>query len=324
MIKFSILIPNYGNGPFLKESILAAISQTKTGEFDFEIIFFDQSEFDDHMKIIEMIKNCDLENKVKIYRSDVKSILNARIELIKHASGDYIVFLDSDDYLSINYLSKLIKILKTKNFPDVIIQNLIMVDDKKNVLKYQLPVPSDIEGNLLDYFYYSNYLNSIVRKIFRRELFCEKETPQISITNGDDWVVSLSIMKRAKEICFLNDSIGYYYRQNGNSSTHEFDYETAVSAIYFKDSIINIKMNEFQKTLYFKQKIYDFFNCFRSLVKNKRIGFRSFISDAKKFRKNLLKLGLLHSAKGLPKKHVFVFKLIKYRLFLILFIIFKF
>ena len=80
------------------------------------------------------------------------------------------------------------------NYPDLVINNFCMVDAERRVLSNQLPVPDDIDNNILDYFYYSNYLNSVVRKIFKKQLFDCDGVPSIDIKNGDDWIISLPIM----------------------------------------------------------------------------------------------------------------------------------
>ena len=324
MLKFSILIPNYGLNSYLDECLKSVLKQIDNNLYRTEVLFCDQSDDKDFQLIKQVVSSIDIGGHIRIIRLPRPSILEARKQLIYNATGDYIVFLDSDDYISDSYLKNIDKFLKDNNFPDLVINNLCMVDSNKNKLDHQLPIPSDIDTNLLDYFYYSNYLNSIVRKIFKRNMFYENEVPDVDVKNGDDWLISFPIMRHSKTIYFTKDSFGYFYRQNQNSSTHSFDYDTAISSLYFKDEIISLNMSQFQKKLYLKQKIYDYTNCFRSLLRNKKISFQVFIKGSKEFRKNLSHLKLLKSEDFLSKKHRFIFFLLKIRFYLILFFIFRF
>ena len=325
MTKFSILIPNYGYSKYIEQSVKTAVEQTKNTDFDTEIIFFDQSNNDDFETINETINELDNDKKVRIIHTSLKSILNARINLIKESTGDYVVFLDSDDYISQDYLKRIFNCIVQNNYPDVIIQNFVMVDQKCQVTKQQLMVPSDIDNNIHNYFYYSNYLNSVVRKIFKRELFSINMMPQIDVKNGDDWLISLPIMKNAKDIIFIKESFGYFYRQNENSSTHFFDYQTAINALYFKDSLIDLNMSLYQKQLLLQQKIYDFINCFSFLIRSKTVDFKTFKNDCAVFRNNINnKLCLKKSNKLLSFKQNVIFYLIKIKLFRIIYLFLKY
>lgn len=107
MKKVSIIIPMYNSEKYLHQCINSVINQTYK---NIEIIVVDDHSTDDSIKIINKIK--DKRIKLISIRKN-KGVANARNTGIKKATGDYICFLDSDDYWykdkiekQINYIEK--------------------------------------------------------------------------------------------------------------------------------------------------------------------------------------------------------------------------
>ncbi|MDD4734002.1 MAG: glycosyltransferase family A protein [Bacilli bacterium] len=86
---FSIIIPNYNCGKYIKECIDSIFNQTFK---DYEVIVIDDGSTDNS---IEVIKNYN----VKILHTKRKYAGGARNKGIEEATGEYIIFLDSDDWL---------------------------------------------------------------------------------------------------------------------------------------------------------------------------------------------------------------------------------
>ena len=325
MISFSVLIPNVDFHEYLIPCIESLINQNKKNcSFEYEIIICDQSDLNIHNEIRNEI-NKKYGSIVKLIYQKEKSRYKARMRLLQESSFDYIVFVDSDDYVSGDYLFNIYKELINANYPDVLIHNFCCVESDGTICKKQLEVPCDIQAHLLDYYYYSNYLNSIVRKIFKRKLFDPSSVPQLEVKSGEDWIISYPIMKNAKAILFKDEFYGYFYRQNTSSISHLINYETAISSLYFKDRVVDWKMNEYQKQLYLMQKLYDLNNCFSYLIKNKIINCKTFSCEVKKFRKNICNdLHISKYSRNLAFKQKTLLFLLKVRLFFVIFILLKF
>lgn len=93
MVKFSIIIPNYNSAKWIKRCLDSILEQTYK---NYEIIIVDDMSEDDSLDIIKQYKDERIkliENKVKKYNGGSRNVG------VENATGDYILFLDCDDYI---------------------------------------------------------------------------------------------------------------------------------------------------------------------------------------------------------------------------------
>ena len=102
-IKVSVIVPVYNAGQYIRKTLDSIISQ----DFDsFEIIVVDDGSTDNCLNIInDCLGDCEIPNKVITQKNGGVSV--ARNTGIEMARGDYLVFVDADDYISPNHLSGL-------------------------------------------------------------------------------------------------------------------------------------------------------------------------------------------------------------------------
>lgn len=109
---FSIILPTYNRASFIDKAISSVLAQTFT---DWELIIVDDGSTDNTKDIIK--KYSEINNNIKyIYQSN-KERSAARNNGIDKAKGQYICFLDSDDYYLENHLQTLYDDISSKNFP---------------------------------------------------------------------------------------------------------------------------------------------------------------------------------------------------------------
>lgn len=95
-MKFSVIIPNYNNGKYLKRCLESVLKQTYT---NYEIIFIDDMSTDNSLEIAKSL----LDKPHKIVELKSKRLNGgARNEGIIRAKGDYCIWIDSDDYFKDN------------------------------------------------------------------------------------------------------------------------------------------------------------------------------------------------------------------------------
>lgn len=129
----SIILPVYNVESFVEEAIESILHQT---EQNFELIIVDDGSEDKSTEIIK--KKYANDSRVRYFRKENGGLSSARNYGLKKASGEYIFFLDSDDYLSSNEsLKELRKCLDQK--PDIVIYNANDFYEKKKNIK----VPRD-------------------------------------------------------------------------------------------------------------------------------------------------------------------------------------
>lgn len=139
----------------------------------------------------------------------------ARIDGIRTAGGEYLMFCDADDHIDPCAFEQVTGVINEKH-PDLIIYNAFEERTRggNRLFSPQLFEEGRVDGKakLFDVFLMTYYLNSMAVKACRKELFNTADLTGESISNlGDDFVETAPLLKRAKEIYYLNKPL-YYYR----------------------------------------------------------------------------------------------------------------
>ena len=127
----SIIVPVYNTGLYLEECLNSIHNQTFK---DYEVICVDDGSSDNSYEILNKYKN--IIKNYKVIHQENQWVASARNTALKHVNGDYIAFIDSDDYIEKNYLDRLYReACETKS--DVVICNFYRYFDNYNL---NLPV----------------------------------------------------------------------------------------------------------------------------------------------------------------------------------------
>ena len=110
MNKVSVVIPVYNSSKYIKECLDSVINQTYK---NIEIIIVNDKSTDDSLDIIKSYKDKRIK-VINLHKNVGVSI--ARNKGVDNCSGDYICFLDSDDYWNLKKIEKQIKFIKNKTF----------------------------------------------------------------------------------------------------------------------------------------------------------------------------------------------------------------
>lgn len=137
-MKFSIVIINYNYEKTLERAIKSALEQDYP---DIEVICVDDASTDRSPEIIESFK--DTKNFIPVFHENNKSSNCSRLSGIEKASGDYVLFLDSDDMLMPNCCSTLSRILNGKKY-DIV--------GFRTEVKYTVVRSADDKAYTADYF----------------------------------------------------------------------------------------------------------------------------------------------------------------------------
>lgn len=107
MIMFSIIMPAYNSGRFIDKSIESVLRQTYQ---DFELIVINDGSKDNTQNVVESYINTD--KRIKLINIENNGVSNARNIGIKNSVGEYISFLDSDDFYDSVFLEKMYHCIK--------------------------------------------------------------------------------------------------------------------------------------------------------------------------------------------------------------------
>lgn len=109
-------MPAYNTDKYINESVQTALRQTYD---NFELIIIDDGSTDSTPEFLDYISK--VSSKIKVLRQKNKGPAPSRNKGIDNATGDYVLFLDSDDFLELNALETLNELANENNSPDIIV-----------------------------------------------------------------------------------------------------------------------------------------------------------------------------------------------------------
>ena len=214
--KLSVIIPTYNGEKYIKECLNSLVNQT-IGIENLEIIIIDDKSTDNTIKIIEEYKN--KYPSFKILKQDKNQGPGAaRNRGIKEAKGEYITFLDCDDFISKNTYQHCINIIENDKEIDMVIYKYELYN-KEN----KLPEP-DIHQEIykenkiitkLTQYPEIIFSTSPWNKIYSRNLIPYLEFPSMLY---EDNITSLKTLLNAKKV-YLTTDVTYYYRLEEEKSS---------------------------------------------------------------------------------------------------------
>lgn len=210
--KVSIIVPVYNCAKFLKKLIKSLKDQTYK---NFEVVFINDGSSDNSLEVLK--ENND--ERFKIIDQKNQGVAAARNNGLKKATGKYITFVDSDDYVDSKYIEYLVKNIEKYSADLCVMGVKKFFDDYKIYDFYNLELKEHILENTSDYLNFLNSLNgsAIGGKLYKREKIKDKRFLNLSI--GEDALFNLDYIKENNKIITLDKNY-YYYRSNPNSLTN--------------------------------------------------------------------------------------------------------
>lgn len=217
MKKISVVIPIYNSEKHIEKCLESVLNQTLK---EIEIIVINDGSKDNSLK---KIKKYEKDDRVKIISRENEGVSFTRNEGIANGVGEYVYFLDSDDYLEKNdTLEILYNKCEKENLDILVFDYYKVINNKKEYIKN-----IEIEGIIKkdDYFYNVIDYNgcSIWSKIIRRNLYIKNNIKFLeSIFLAEDWNISIKLGFLAEKIGKINE-VFYNYVQHESQGTKTID-----------------------------------------------------------------------------------------------------
>lgn len=208
----SIVVPVYNVEQYLDKCIESIVDQTYS---KIEIILVDDGSEDSSGSICDRWRKKD--NRIRVIHKRNEGLSSARNAGLDASLGDYIGFIDSDDYIENTMYERLLNAIK-KDDADIAICNYDFVDSSnnliknENVIKNQVLPKTRIYDKLINenYFYYVTAVN----KLYRKRIFINVEFPFGKI-HEDEYTVH-HLFDNCDKISMIADTL-YHYVQRNNS-----------------------------------------------------------------------------------------------------------
>jgi glycosyltransferase involved in cell wall biosynthesis len=245
----SIIVPVYNVEEYIKECLVSIRNQTLK---DIEIIIVNDGSTDNSINIVKKEKLHD--SRIKIITQSNKGLSEARNTGIRHSKGEYISFVDSDDYISEKMIEVLYSTAKENDCDIVSCQyaqfadNLILYESKEN--KFDI-----------------NFENILLRKVppiacnrlYKTSLFIDYKIKFPKNIYHEDVATTFKLYFFSKKTLSLDETF-YYWRKRANSISNSFSKKHVKSLfkiIKIKEDFLlenNIEKQYLDKTLLFYQK----------------------------------------------------------------------
>lgn len=219
-IKVSVIVPIHGVDKFLDQCLSSLLNQKF--DYKYEVICVNDTPNDNSPQIID--KYVNLKNDV-FKRLDVfnRNVSYTRNDGLKAASGDYVIFIDGDDFVDENLLQILYQ-NAIKNDAEVVIYNFYMYKKGKNKRFFSsFFAPSGLKTSkkCIKMLMNDIQLRSYSRlKFVKRSLLIDNNIQFISIKKVlEDYTYSFMVLTKANRISCIKDRL-YFYRFSDNSITN--------------------------------------------------------------------------------------------------------
>ena len=227
----TIIIPVFNSEKYIEKCLKSVLNQTYQ---NIEIIVIIDGATDNSENIITTIAKKD--NRIKIISRENKGVQYSRMEGYKNATGDYILFVDSDDYIKENAVEKLV--LKADKYnADIVKCNYILEKTKKEKINKYSYIKSNVEvinkkyfkshiyPDFIDTYIYNNMWGQLIKteKIDIKYFDCK-------LIYAEDFVFNMNLYSNIQTIVREEEPL-YYYNIHSQGATRNKDINKMINML---------------------------------------------------------------------------------------------
>lgn len=246
----SILVPIYNVENFIEKCSISLFEQTYK---NIEYIFVNDCSPDHSIKILEKVAQ-NYPNRIaniRIINHDInKGLAGARNTAILSATGDYILHVDSDDFIEKETVEKLINKAQDDH-ADIVVFDYYLEWEKVNKF-----VDHKFDADKIKYLSLvlsAQTENFVVNKLIKKSLYIDHGILHTQGLNfGEDYLVVPKLLFFAKKIVKVNEAFYHYVRFNNNSYTSSISKKNIEDLIYVYHELVDFltKVDFDQQPLY--------------------------------------------------------------------------
>lgn len=236
---FSVVVPVYNVEKYVKQCLESIAKQTFR---DFELIIINDGSTDSSPKICEEFVNNNF-SFARLINQENTGLALVRARGAKEAKGEYIVNIDSDDWVNDNYLEFMADII-AKHHPDIVATNYFINEDKLILNKNfddVLFTKEDIKKKIYPYLLrgkdYSYFCPVAWAKAFKKEIFLNSVC-STRIQVGEDGAVTVPSVINSNSLYLASKAL-YHYRVFDNSMIQKKKPRSYIDVINIQEHLKN-------------------------------------------------------------------------------------
>ena len=239
--KVSIIIPVYNLEEYIENCIRSLMNQTYE---NIEILCIDDGSQDGSAAVIAKLKEDD--NRIRYIYQENAGVSAARNKGLESAEGEYVMFVDGDDYMHYQAVEIFVNSIEEFGF-DIVCAPEIKTDSLNDIME-KITDYSCAEADhedLFSYKYGSVLGKSVWSKIFKKEVaqsvcFVEK------FSNGEDANYIIKILSQGSKIGVIDNRLYYYYHRENSYVTSEFTESKFSITLSFDDLCEFLKNSDYK------------------------------------------------------------------------------
>lgn len=288
-MKFSIIMPAFNCEKFIKKSIESVVNQSYQ---DWELIIINDGSTDD---TFDICKKYAEDKRIKIYTIENSGPSSARNYGLNKSSGEFVLFIDSDDFFELSALDILNSKIEKKE-PEILFfsnyTDICTKDSYRTLYQNKFINKFYISNNDFKYDFCAlannSYIYPVWNKCYSKKILnrTNAKFPE-KIKFSEDFVFNLNIYIKANKIMVINKALYHYVSRKEGSITTSFD-TTRLNQINFVYNYCKDILNEWNE---------DFLEFFSNI----------YILEVSVFINNLFNPGVLLSSSD---KREIIFKII--------------
>ena len=230
MSKFSIIIPVYNVKEYLEKCLESIVNQSFK---DFEVICVNDGSTDNSLKILQ--KYAEKDKRFKVLNQENQGQGVARNNALKIANGEYILFVDPDDFIEFDMLEVLKERLDVQNIDVAFFDYQIFGENTKTrIVRFMDEMKNNLNLNIDDNFVFNwqelvkNNFSSIpmmlCNKVYSNKCIKENHIQFAPNKHAEDHIFSISATLLADKISYIKKTL-YYYRNRPDSAVNKISEE---------------------------------------------------------------------------------------------------
>ena len=227
----SVIVPAYNVKPYLERCVNSIINQTYG---NLEIILIDDGSTDGTEDLCDILAKQD--KRIIVLHKSNGGLSDARNAGLEIATGDFISFIDADDYVELDMYEHMISEMEDEAISLVAVGFIVTdVDGKDNVLAAQEKRKLTKEEALMDIFESGEMFPSSVNKLYRRFIF-EKLRYVKGIVNEDTEIIP-KVIDICNFIMVLDKASYHYVLRKGSITQSDFSMKEYESLIVYSSGV---------------------------------------------------------------------------------------
>ncbi len=209
--KVTILSPCYNVARFLPKYFETVLGQTYG---NLQVVLIDDGSKDDTWAVMQEYAAKD--SRVEFFHQENQGVASTRNNLLDKVKGDYVLFVDSDDWIELNMVEYLVEVALEYNSKFVMCDRVIN-DAKPKNSALEIKILSQ-EQAIHDFLRHEYFIGSLWNKLFDKNLLYNERFHR-DISYGEDALFCWGVLQKVDKVVVTDRQL-YHYRMNEGSVTH--------------------------------------------------------------------------------------------------------